>query len=73
MNEKTIILPKSGTKCTKCKKSTLILTECSCTNHYCLKCRHPEDHECSFDFKQKGINELVKNNPIVVGEKISKI
>jgi len=47
--------------------------ECSCSKKFCLKCRHPEDHICSFNFKEKGITELVKNNPIVVGEKVVKI
>jgi len=47
--------------------------ECSCTQKFCLKCRHPEDHICSFNFKEKGIAELVKNNPIIVGEKVVKI
>lgn len=73
MNENNIISQKFGTKCAKCKKTTLILTDCSCSKQFCLKCRHPEEHECSFDFKQKGFEELTKNNPVIVGKKINKI
>lgn len=64
---------KSGTKCTKCRKTSLILTDCLCKKQFCLKCRHPEDHECSFNYKQKGIEDLTKNNPTVIAEKVSKI
>ena len=60
-------------RCTNCKKKILIVTECSCTKQFCLECRHPEDHNCEFNHKQKAIEQLVKQNPIVVGQKISKI
>ena len=72
MNENSISKPNS-IKCYHCKKKSHILMECSCTQKFCLKCRHPEDHICSFNFKEKGIAELVKNNPIIVGEKVVKI
>lgn len=49
------------------------MNECACKNTFCLKCRHPEDHECTFNFKKKGIDDLTKANPLVVGEKVSKI
>lgn len=49
------------------------MNDCSCMKQFCLKCRHPEDHGCTFDHKQKAIDQLTKQNPVVVGEKISKI
>lgn len=64
---------QSSTRCSRCKKKSHILTECLCSHKFCLKCRHPEDHTCSFNFKEKGITELIKNNPVIVGEKITKI
>ncbi len=73
MIEKNTISQNCGTKCAKCKKSSLILTNCLCTKQFCLKCRYPEDHQCTFNHKEKGMNDLIKNNPIVAGEKISKI
>jgi predicted nucleic acid binding AN1-type Zn finger protein len=64
---------QSSTKCSLCRKKSLVLSDCPCGNKFCLKCRFPEDHKCSFNFKERGTVELTKNNPIVAGEKISKI
>lgn len=63
----------SCSRCTKCKKKILIVSECSCGKQFCLSCRHPEDHECTFNHKQKAIDELIKQNPVIIGEKVSKI
>jgi AN1-type zinc finger protein 5/6 len=30
-------------------------------------------HECSFDYRELGAQEIRRNNPVVVGEKIQKI
>ena len=60
-------------RCTKCKKKTVLLVSCKCSNHYCLTCRMPEDHDCTFDFVKQQTEILRLSNPIVVGEKISKI
>lgn len=67
------IKPKSSTKCLACKRKALFLVDCHCGNHYCLECRYPEKHACTFDFKKQGAIELAKNNPTIVGEKVSKI
>ena len=73
MEEKQVSTINFLNRCSNCRKKTIVLTECPCKKHFCLKCRYPEEHECTFDYKQKAVNELVKNNPIVVAEKISKI
>jgi predicted nucleic acid binding AN1-type Zn finger protein len=66
-------MKSSCLQCAKCKKNILIVSECSCKKQFCLACRHPEDHNCDFDHKQKAIEQLVKQNPMIIGEKISKI
>ena len=38
-------------KCILCKKKQFIINSCRCGQIFCLKHRHPESHNCSFDFK----------------------
>lgn len=62
-------------KCRTCsKKVGLFGIECRCGHLFCSKHRHPEDHECSFDFKNHD-KDILKNNVIGGGEfkKIDKI
>ena len=60
-------------RCLKCKKKTIMLVSCSCDNLFCLKCRMPEDHACTFDFQNKGKKILETQNPLVIGSKLNKI
>jgi len=46
---------------------------CSCNKEYCAKCRMPEEHECTFDYKSKGRENLAKNNPLIVAQKVQTI
>lgn len=73
MTNELNISTQFSTRCFLCKKKSLIILNCLCKHKFCLNCRFPEDHKCSFNFKEKGITELTKNNPIISGEKISKI
>ena len=66
-------LQNSTTRCSKCKKKTLLLNRCSCENIFCLQCRLPEVHECNYDFIKSGKKILEIQNPVVVREKIDKI
>ena len=61
------------TKCYKCNKKTIVIVTCNCNKNFCLKCKYPEDHNCSFDFKTKGKKNISVNNPKVFNEKIIKI
>lgn len=36
------------------KKLGLFHFDCKCENIFCPKCRHPENHNCTFDFKNDG-------------------
>lgn len=44
------------------KKLTLVdLTiQCKCQGYFCKKHRQPEQHDCSFNFKDKDVEILVK-------------
>lgn len=60
-------------KCTSCKKKSHVLVTCSCNHKYCMTCRLPEVHQCNFNFKEQGKTKLIKDNPVVVAEKLLKI
>ena len=51
----------------------LVGFECRCGGLFCSLHRYSDKHECKFDYKELGAQEIRKNNPIVVGEKIQKI
>jgi hypothetical protein len=62
-------------KCYFCSKKLGVFgIECRCGELFCTKHRHPEDHNCKFDFKSHD-KEILKNNVVGGGEfeKISKI
>ena len=38
-----------------CKKKLLITDfKCLCKSRFCIRHRFPEEHDCTFDFKQRG-------------------
>lgn len=47
--------------------------KCPCKKIFCIKCRLPEQHNCDFDFFKENRNRLLKDNPVIVGEKVDKI
>lgn len=65
------------TLCSYCnkKKVSLIPFTCNCNSEYklCAKCRMPEDHNCTYDFKKEYQTKLKNDNPIVIGDKMEKI
>lgn len=62
---------KSG--CAKCKRKSLMNVKCKCEKVFCFGCMHPEDHNCSFDYKAEFQEKLRKDNPVIVSEKLAKI
>jgi len=60
-------------RCKQCRKKTLMICTCTCRGTFCLRCRMPEDHKCTFDF-QAAHRELLKlKNPKVEGKKLETI
>ena len=61
-------------KCHYCKKKIGIIEfDCKCCNKFCGKCRHPESHSCTFDFKSEQKKKLTKELIKIGPEKIIKI
>jgi len=65
---------KKKTRCTKCRVNVGVIGfPCRCGGMFCSTHRYANEHCCSFDYKEHGAEEIRKNNPQVVGEKIQKI
>ena len=61
-------------RCVTCKKSLGYNGhKCKCDNMYCDKHRMPEKHDCSFDHKIENKTRLIKENPVIVPDKLIKI
>ena len=73
MQNENVVSQTNGSRCQSCRKKSIIMTKCSCENNFCLSCRYPDIHKCTFDFKEKARKSLEKTNPIVIAEKIVKI
>jgi len=65
-------MPKN--KCFFCnKKIGMMGFDCKCNKVFCIKCRYPEVHNCTFNHKDNE-RDILKNKLIkVVGEKVEKI
>jgi len=65
---------KKKNRCHICKKKVgLTGFPCRCEGLFCSVHRYSNEHNCTFDYKQLGAQEIRKNNPLGVGEKIKKI
>lgn len=65
---------KKKTKCAKCRANVgVIAFPCRCGGIYCGTHRYASEHSCTFDYKEHGAEEIRKNNPQVIGEKLQKI
>lgn len=78
ISESTSEAPKSEkkkkTKCAKCRVNVgVIAFPCRCGGIYCGTHRYASEHSCTFDYKEHGAEEIRKNNPQVIGEKVQKI
>lgn len=62
------------TRCEKCnKKVGFTGFECRCGGMFCGIHRYSDMHECTFDYKTLGAEEIKKNNPVIAKEKIEKL
>jgi len=65
--------PKTN-RCLTCRKKVGLLGfECRCGGLFCGTHRYSDKHDCSFDYREMGAQEIRKNNPVVVSEKIKKL
>jgi len=72
-----LIYSSNMTLCSYCnkKKVSLIPFNCKCNPNYklCSRCRMPQDHKCTYDFKTEERKKLALDNPVVIADKIDKI
>lgn len=65
---------KKANRCHMCKKRVgLTGFVCRCGGLYCGEHRYDQAHSCSFDYKTMEREEIRKNNPVVVSDKIQRI
>ncbi|XP_053594853.1 AN1-type zinc finger protein 6-like [Microplitis demolitor] len=65
---------KPKNRCAECHKNTgLVGFDCRCGGLFCSKHRYSDMHDCKFDYKEMGAQEIRSQNPVVIGEKIRKI
>ena len=55
------------------KKLGLITFKCKCDITYCMTCKMPEVHKCTYDFKAKEKLKLEKENPVITFNKVIEI
>ncbi|KDP37593.1 hypothetical protein JCGZ_07939 [Jatropha curcas] len=61
-------------RCSTCRKRVgLTGFKCRCEMMFCGTHRYPERHNCTFDFKAMGKEQIAKANPLVKAEKLEKI
>ena len=77
MTPPSSVTPPSGQmegRCFSCKKKTGLLGfECRCGFSFCSAHRHHDAHNCTFDYKSLGREQLTKNNPLIMHKKIDQI
>lgn len=61
-------------RCATCRKRVgLTGFKCRCEVMLCESHRYPEQHDCTFDYKQFGRDAIAKANLVVKAEKLDKI
>lgn len=65
---------KPTNRCWTCKKKVgLTGFHCRCDGIFCGAHRYSDKHECDFDYKALGREQLTKANPTVAAEKLQRI
>ncbi|CAG7722273.1 unnamed protein product [Allacma fusca] len=65
---------KKTNRCQVCRKKVgLTGFVCRCGGLFCSIHRYSDKHNCTFNYREMGAEEIRKNNPVVLGEKIHKI
>ncbi|KAK1643615.1 hypothetical protein QYE76_061454 [Lolium multiflorum] len=63
----------AANRCATCRKKVGLLGfRCRCEGTFCSVHRYSDKHECGFDYKSAGREEIAKHNPMVVADKIAR-
>ncbi|KAG7016927.1 Zinc finger A20 and AN1 domain-containing stress-associated protein 7, partial [Cucurbita argyrosperma subsp. argyrosperma] len=66
-------LPDVPNRCRSCnKKVGLMGFRCKCERTFCGIHRYPEKHDCCYDFKSIGREEIAMANPVVKADKVER-
>uniref|UniRef100_A0A1D1Z2R8 Zinc finger AN1 domain-containing stress-associated protein 15 n=1 Tax=Anthurium amnicola TaxID=1678845 RepID=A0A1D1Z2R8_9ARAE len=61
-------------QCSRCRRRVgLTGFRCRCGDLFCARHRYSDTHDCSFDYKAAGREEISKANPVIRAAKIIKI
>ncbi|KAL6880159.1 hypothetical protein ACP4OV_011724 [Aristida adscensionis] len=61
-------------RCLTCRKKVgLTGFQCRCGGTFCSLHRYTDVHQCTFDYKKAAREQIAKQNPVVIAEKINKI
>ncbi|KAG0541768.1 hypothetical protein BDA96_02G045900 [Sorghum bicolor] len=61
-------------RCLTCRKKVgLTGFQCRCGGTFCSMHRYTDSHQCTFDYKTAAREQIAKQNPVVMAEKINKI
>ncbi|KAF8020341.1 hypothetical protein BT93_G0905 [Corymbia citriodora subsp. variegata] len=61
-------------RCSTCRRRVgLTGFKCRCGMTFCGSHRYPEQHDCGFDYKSLGREQISHANPLVKAEKLDKI
>jgi len=62
---------KKKNRCMMCnKKLGIVPFECKCGDIHCSAHRYPDTHSCPIDYRKLAQEQLKKNNPVVVADKV---
>ncbi|KAG6518911.1 zinc finger AN1 domain-containing stress-associated protein 15-like [Zingiber officinale] len=65
---------QSINRCSSCDKRVgLTGFRCRCGDLFCARHRYSDTHDCSFDYKAAGREQIAKANPLIRAAKIIKI
>ncbi|KAI3813002.1 hypothetical protein L1987_17715 [Smallanthus sonchifolius] len=65
---------KVSNRCSTCNKKVGVMGfKCKCGEIFCGSHRYPEEHDCEFDFKRSGRDDIAKANPVMKVDKVNRI
>ncbi|KAI4985390.1 hypothetical protein ZWY2020_018020 [Hordeum vulgare] len=72
--EKKAKMTPAASRCAACRKKVGLLGFlCRCEGTFCSVHRYSDKHDCGFDYKTAGQEQIAKHNPIVISDKITRI
>ncbi|KAJ3385389.1 AN1-type zinc finger protein 5 [Lobulomyces angularis] len=62
-------------KCEHCKKKLGLANnfKCKCGKSFCALHRYSDRHDCAYDYKAASKSALIKDNPLIISEKVLKL